>query len=247
MAAALGVGAAPGELTISLGTSGTAFAVSDTPTTDETGEVAGFADATGRFLPLTCMLNCTRVFDSISQLLGIERMAALERAAAVAPGAAGLLLLPYFAGERTPNLPQARGTLLGISGQNLTPDLMLRAALDGVAAGLAYCLEALARVGIAARAATLTGGGSAHPAWQQAIADATGLPVTVREGGEHAARGAALQAAAIVRGEPVAAIVARWRPPVIAERAPRLALRDAFALPERRRLIEEMAVTSAEC
>ena len=239
MAAALGVGAAPGELTISLGTSGTAFAVAERPTADRSGEVAGFADATGRFLPLTCMLNCTRVVDAVAAMLGIERGAALERAGTAAPGAGGLLLLPYFAGERTPNLPRATGSITGLTAATATPDAMLRAALDGVAAGLAYCLEALARVGIAGPGVTLTGGGSAHPAWRQAIADATGLPVTVREGGEHAARGAALQAAAIVRGEPVAAVVGRWRPAVTAEVAPRPGMREAFALGERRRMIAE--------
>lgn len=239
MAAALGVGAAPAELTISLGTSGTAFAVVDGPTADPTGEVCGFADATGRFLPLACMLNCTRVVDTVAGLLGIERGAALDRAGAVAPGAGGLLLLPYLAGERTPNLPEATGSVTGLTGATATPDALLRAALDGVAAGLAYCVEALARLGVVAPAVTLTGGGSAHPAWRQAIADATGLPVTVREGGEHAARGAALQAAALAHGEPVADVAARWRPAVTAEVAPRPQARPAFALDERRRLIAE--------
>ena len=240
MAAGLGVGTAPGELVISLGTSGTAFAVSREPTADATGEVCGFADATGRFLPLACMLNCTRVLDTVAALLGIDRGEALDRAGAVPPGAGGLLLLPYFAGERTPNLPTATGSVSGLTAATTTPDGLLRAAVDGVAAGLAYCVEALARLGIAAPAVTLTGGGSAHPTWRQAIADATGLPVTVREGGEHAARGAALQAAAIVHGEAVADVVTRWRPAVTAQIEPRLGARGAFALPERRRLIAEL-------
>jgi xylulokinase len=239
MAAALGVGAAPGELVISLGTSGTAFVVAARPTADPGGEVAGFADATGRFLPLACMLNCTRVVDAVARLLGIDRAAALDRAGAVDPGAGGLLLLPYLAGERTPNLPDATGSVTGLTVDTATPDAFLRAAVDGVAAGLAYCVEALARLGLSAPAVTLTGGGSAHPTWRQAIADATGLPVTVREGGEHAARGAAMQAAAVVRGEPVAETVARWRPAVTAEVAPRPDVRAAFALDERRRLIAE--------
>jgi len=244
MAAALGVGAAPGELVISLGTSGTAFAVAAEATADPTGEVAGFADATGRFLPLACMLNCTRVLDTVAALLGIPRAEALDRAGAAPPGGGGLLLLPYLAGERTPNLPSATGRILGLTAATATPDCLLRAALDGVAAGLAYCVEALARLGITAPGVTLTGGGSAHPAWRQAIADATGLPATVREGGEHAARGAAMQAAAIVRGETVAATVARWRPAVTAEIAPRPGARAAFALDERRRLIAELVAAT---
>ena len=239
MAAALGVGAAPGELVISLGTSGTAFVIAERMTADRTGEVCGFADATGRFLPLACMLNCTRVVDGVAAMLGVSREDALERAHRQDPGAGGLLLLPYFAGERTPNLPRATGSLRGLTGAT-TADGLLRAAVDGVAAGLAYCVEALDRLGHRAAAVTLVGGGAQHPAWQQAIADATGLPTTVRAGGEHAARGAALQAAAIVRGEPVAEVIARFRPAVSAEIAPRPGLRAAFALDERRRLIGEL-------
>lgn len=246
MAAALGVGAAPGELVISLGTSGTAFAVAESPTADETGEVAGFADATGRFLPLACMLNCTRVVDTVAAMLGIPRQEALDQAGREEPGAGGLLLLPYFAGERTPNLPSATGEMMGLTEATATPARLPRAAVDGVAAGLAYCLEALARLGIAAPAVTLTGGGSAHPTWRQAIADATGLPVTVREGGEHAARGAALQAAAIVRGETVAEAIARWRPAVTAEVSPRAGAGAAFRLEERRALIARIAARSTE-
>jgi len=244
MAAALGVGAGPGEVVISLGTSGTAFVVSDQPTADETGEVCGFADATGRFMPLACMINCTRVLDTVAGLLGIDRATALDRAGAVPPGAGGLLLMPYLAGERTPNLPRATGSITGLTDGTATPDMLLRAALDGVAAGLAYCVEALGRLGITAPVATMVGGGSAHPAWQQAVADATGLPVTVRAGGEHAARGAAMQAAAIVRGQRVADVAAAWRPDVIAEVEPHPGVREAFALDARRRLIAaQTAVT----
>jgi xylulokinase len=151
-----------------------------------------------------------------------------------------MLLLPYFGGERTPNLPAATGSISGLTATTATPDLLLRAALDGVAAGIAYCVEALARLGITAPAATLTGGGSAHHAWQQAIADATGLPVTVRGGGEHAARGMALQAAAIARNEPIVEVITRWRPSVIAEIEPRPGAREGFALAQRSDLIAEL-------
>jgi xylulokinase len=240
MAAALGIGASPGEMVISLGTSGTAFVVSDQPTADETGEVAGFADATGRFLPLACMLNCTRVVDSVATLVGMPRAAALDRAAMVAPGADGLLLMPYLAGERTPNLPDARGSLDGLTVGNGTPDLLVRAALDGVAAGLAYCVEAFDRLGIRAPAVTLVGGGSQHPAWRQAIADATGLPVLVRGGAEHAARGAAMQALTIARGEPLDAVLARFRPELTARVEPRPEHRAAFRLDERRQIIDSL-------
>lgn len=239
MGAAVGVGAAAGEYVISLGTSGTAFAVSDHATHDPTGGVCGFADATGRFLPLACMLNCTRVFDTVANLLGIPRAEALDRAGRVEPGAGGLLLVPYFAGERTPNLPEATGTILGVAAVTAVPDRFLRAAIDGVAAGLAYCVGALQKLGVSAPLVTLVGGGSAHPTWQQSIADATGLPVVVRAGGEHCARGAATQIAAIVRGESVAELAGKWRPKVIAEAEPRPGVREAFALERREHMIED--------
>jgi xylulokinase len=172
-------------------------------------------------------------------LLGIERGEALARAGDMEPGAGGLLLLPYLSGERTPNLPTATGTLVGLTAHTSNSDALLRAALDGVAAGLAYCVEALAHLGISASGVTLVGGGAAHPAWQQAIADATGLPVTVRAGSEHAARGAALQAIAVVRDEPITEVIARWRLPVIAEVTPRAGMREAFCLDERRWMIQE--------
>lgn len=240
MGSAIGVGAAPGEYVISLGTSGTAFAVSEHATADPTGAICGFADATGRYMPLACMLNCTRVFDTIATLLGISRLEALDRAGKVAPGADGLLLLPYLAGERTPNLPATTGTLYGLTAEATSPDNLLRAAIDGVAAGLAYCVEALRKLGVQASMVTLVGGGSAHPTWQQAIADATGLPVVVRAGGEHCARGAAMQIAAIIRGETVAELARQWRPPIVVEVEPRPGRRDAFALERRERLIEEL-------
>jgi xylulokinase len=242
MAAALGVGAAPGEIVVSLGTSGTAFAVSLEPIADETGEVEGFADATGHFLPLVCMLNCTRVVDSVSGMVGLLRDDALQRAAAAPPGAGGLLLMPYLAGERTPNIPEASGSITGLTTENATPDLLVRAAIDGVAAGLAYGVEVLSRLGITAPEITLVGGGSQHPGWRQAIADATGLPVIVRGGGEHAARGAAMQAMAIVRGEPLTTVVERWRPEIVARIEPRPEHREAFRLDERRQIIENLKV-----
>ena len=198
-----------------------ATAVSDAPTNDPSGEVAGFADATGAYLPLACMLNCTRVVGSIAEMFGQSVVEALDRAGQIEPGADGLLLLPYLTGERTPNLPYATGLVSGLRGGNLHPDLWLRAAVDSVAAGLAYCQEALERLGVCKETVTLVGGGSQHPTWQQAIADATGLPVQVRGGGEHVARGAAVQIAAIVRTEPVAQLAKAWRPEVIATATPR--------------------------
>jgi xylulokinase len=244
MAAALGIGAKPGEVVISLGTSGTAFAVSEAPTADPTGEVAGFADATGRFLPLACMLNCTRVLDLTAGLVGLDRDEALARAGAMPPGAEGVLMLPYLGGERTPNLPNATGMVRGLTDDTTTPDMLVRAALDGVAAGLAYCVDALARLGITAPSITIVGGGAIHPTWQQAVADATGCPIQVRSGVEHAARGAAVQSAAVAQGVPVSGIAEAWRPGVVAEVPAREGLREAFQMEARRALIQEMIEAS---
>lgn len=238
MAAALGVGAKPGELVISLGTSGTAFAVSEHPVADAHGEIEGFADATGRFLPLACMLNCTRVVDTVASMVGLDRDAALERAGAAAPGAEGVWLMPYLAGERLPNLPSATGSLFGLTMDNASPDNLVRAALDGVAAGLAYGVEALAAQDVTGSEVILVGGGSQHHAWRQAIADATGLPVHVRGGREHAALGAAMQAIAVATATPIDDVIARFRPETVAVTEPRPAHLEAFRLNERRALIE---------
>jgi xylulokinase len=239
-AAAVGIGATRDELVISLGTSGVAYAVSNQPTHDPSGEVAGFADATGAYLPLACMLNCTRVVGHVADLFGLEGAQALDIAGTLEPGAEGVLMLPYLGGERTPNLPSATGSISGLTNSNVRREAILRAAVDGVAAGLAYCQEALARQEVVKGVATLVGGGSRHQTWQQAIADATGLPVQVLGGGEHVARGAAIQAAAIVLRRPVTEIAEAWRPEVVARAEPRAGLRDAFRLQERRKLIEAL-------
>ena len=238
MAAALGVGARPGELVISLGTSGTAFAVSEHPVSDEQGEIEGFADATGRFLPLACMLNCTRVVDTMAGMVGLDRDDALAQAATATPGAEGAWLMPYLAGERLPNLPFATGSLFGLTMENARPEVLVRAALDGVAAGLAYGVQALAEHEVRGSEVVLVGGGSRHPAWRQAIADATGLPVHVRGGREHAALGAAMQAIAVATGAPLVEVIANFRPETITVTEPRPEYKDAFRLPERRALIE---------
>ena len=132
-------------------------------------------------------------------MFGQSVVEALDRAGQIEPGADGLLLLPYLSGERTPNLPYANRPDFGLRGGNLQPDLWLRLPWTASQPDLPYCQQALERLGVCKETVTLVGGGSQHPTWQQAIADATGLPVQVRGGGEHVARGAAVQIAAIVR------------------------------------------------
>ena len=149
-------------------------------------------------------------------------------------------MLPYLGGERTPNLPDSRASLDGMTNENVGRDNILRAAVDGVAAGLAYCHEALQRQQIDPPSVTLVGGGANHLCWQHAIADATGLDVQVRGGGEHVARGAAIQIAAILRSELVAELAARWRPGVVTEVAAEHSKTREFRLGERRAMIERL-------
>ncbi len=195
MAAALGLGAGPGDVVVSLGTSGTAFAVADAPTSDATGLVAGFADATGRFLPLVCTLNAARVLSATAQMLGVD-LAGLDRLAlASAPGAAGLTLLPYLDGERTPNLPGATGSLVGLTRDAMTPENVARAAVEGMLCGLADGVEALTVAGVAVRRILLIGGAARSAAVRAIAPDILGLPVTVPAPAEFVALGAARQAA----------------------------------------------------
>lgn len=200
-AAGLGVSAAVGDVVISLGTSGTVFAVSDVPARDASGLVAGFADATGNYLPLACTLNATRIFDATAALLGVT-LADLGNLALSAPeGAEGLTLVPYFEGERTPNLPDATGSLHGITVSNYTPANMARAAMEGVLCSLADGLAALQAQGVSAQRIILVGGGAQSAAVQQIAAAAFGVPVFVPEPGEYVANGAARQAAGILTGK----------------------------------------------
>ncbi|MCP1411094.1 xylulokinase [Paenarthrobacter sp. A20] len=200
-AAGLGVSAAVGDVVISIGTSGTVFAVSDVPARDASGLVAGFADATGNFLPLACTLNATRIFDATAALLGVDlgEMGALALSAP--EGAEGLTLVPYFDGERTPNLPDATGSLHGITVSNYTPANLARAAVEGVLCSLADGLSALQAQGVAARRIILVGGGAQSEAVQQVAASVFGLPVFVPHPGEYVADGAARQAAGVLTGQ----------------------------------------------
>ncbi|MFI6317487.1 xylulokinase [Nonomuraea sp. NPDC050556] len=199
MAAAVGLGLRPGDVVVSLGTSGTAFTVSDTPAADPSGAVAGFADATGRFLPLVCTLNAARVLTSMAAMTGatLEELSALALRAE--PGAGGLTLLPYLDGERTPNRPGADGVLRGLTTGNATRENMARAAVEGMLAGLA---EAASRLGAAPERIVLIGGAASSEAVRRIAPTVFGLPVAVPEPAEYVALGAARQAAWALTGTP---------------------------------------------
>ena len=199
-AAALGLGLQPGDVVMSLGTSGTAFARHGSPSQDATGEVASYADATGSFLPLVCTLNAARVLSAGAQVLGTD-LAGLEQLALEAElGAGGLTLLPYLDGERTPNLPDATGTLSGLTRDNLTPANLARAVVEGMILGVGAGVESLAREGVEVERIHLIGGAVASRAVREVAADLLGVPVVVPDAAEYVALGAARQAAWTLRG-----------------------------------------------
>jgi xylulokinase len=200
-AAALGVGAGLGDVVISLGTSGVVLAVSSAPSADASGLVAGFADATGNYLPLACTLNATRVFDVTAQLLGTDLPGLGQLALSAPAGSGGMTLIPYFEGERTPNLPDASGSLHGMTLSNYTPANLARAAFEGVLCSLADGLAALGAQGVEVERIILVGGGAQSPAVQQIAAEVLGRPLIVPTPGEYVADGAARQAAAVLTGE----------------------------------------------
>ncbi|MEM8746281.1 MAG: xylulokinase [Actinomycetota bacterium] len=207
MGAALGVGLRPGDAVISVGTSGTVFAVADAPTADPSGFVAGFADASGRYLPLVCTSNASRVLDAVRRLLGVDHEEFDELAIAAAPG--GPVLLPYLDGERTPNRPDATGVLGGLR-TDVTREQLARAAVDGVVCGLLDGLDALQRRARVDGRLLLVGGGARSVAIQRSLASLVDLPVVRVLADEAVATGAAVQAAAVAGGEDVDDVIRRW-------------------------------------
>ena len=209
MAAALGLGVGPGDAVVSVGTSGTAFAVSERASADPSGAVAGFADATGRFLPLVCTSNAAKVLDAIARLLGVDH-GEFDRLASAALGDADLpVLLPYLDGERTPDRPDARGTLAGLR-SDVTREQLAAAAVNGVACGLLDALDALREHAPITGRVVLTGGGARSQALAGVIAGQLDVSVVTSDVDEAVATGAAVQAAAIALGVDHAAVQARW-------------------------------------
>jgi xylulokinase len=195
MMGAIGTGnVRPGQLTMSLGTSGTLYAFADEPIVDPKGNIAAFCSSTGGWLPLLCTMNCTFATELMRAPLDVavtEFDATIEAAPA---GADGLLALPFFNGERTPNLPHAKGTLVGLDATNCSKAHLLRATVEGATFGLKFGLDELASLGLEGKEIVLTGGGANSGAWRQIAADITGLPVVMLRESEGAGFGAALQA-----------------------------------------------------
>lgn len=208
MAAALGLGLGPRRAVVSFGTSGTAYTVADAPTADPTGAVAGFADASGRYLPLVCTLNAGKVLDAVARLLGVDHAGLEALALAADPGAGGAVLLPYFDGERTPNLPKASGWISGLR-SDVSREQLARAAVEGVVCGMLDALDALA-AHAPVDSVTLTGGGARSRAVREVFASLCTLPVATADADEAVATGAAVQAAAVATGSSHGEIAGRW-------------------------------------
>jgi len=200
MGAALGLGLEPGDVVVSIGTSGTAFAVSQVPAADPSGAVAGFADATGRFLPLVCTVNAAVVLSATATMLGTDNAGLSGLALAAAPGAGGLTLLPYLDGERTPDRPGATGVLRGLTTRNATRENLARAAVEAVLASLADAAGLLGAQGIEHRRVLLIGGGARSEAVCRLAPGIFEVPVLVPEPEEYVALGAARQAAWALAG-----------------------------------------------
>ncbi|MFE9428801.1 xylulokinase [Kitasatospora sp. NPDC006697] len=206
MAAALGLGLTPGQPVLSLGTSGTVYAVGRKRPTDPSGTVAGFADALDGWLPLACTLNCTLAVDRFAALLGRSREEV--------EGGGTAVVLPYLDGERTPDLPGASGLVHGLR-HDTTPGQLLQAAYDGAAHALLTALDDVLRWGGESPdpevPLLLIGGGARGQAWQRTVLRLSGRAVQVPAAEELVALGAAAQAAALLTGEPADAVARRWR------------------------------------
>jgi xylulokinase len=194
-----------------VGTSGTVYALHDRPTHDPTGAVAGFADGIDLFLPLVCTLNATLVTDAMARLLAVGHAAFDELALSAPPGSGGMVLVPYLGGERTPDLPDASGSLHGIR-PDVTPALLARAAVEGVVCGLLEGAEALEAAGVprATGRMIVLGGGARSAAYADVLAGLSGRPVSVPTIPEPVAKGAGILAAAVATSSGVAPVVEAW-------------------------------------
>ena len=202
MMGAIGTGnVTAGIVTMSLGTSGTVYAYSDTPIVDPEGNIAAFCSSTGGWLPLLCTMNCTVGTELMRDLFKVDLPTFEAQLAAAGHGADGMITVPFFNGERTPNLPNAKGCILGMDSRNMRTENFLRSAVESATFGLRFGLNGLAERGIEANEIVLTGGGASSDIWRQIVADICNAPVTVLKHDEGAALGAALQALAMLNGE----------------------------------------------
>lgn len=208
MMGAIGTGnVAEGRLTMSLGTSGTVYAFSERPVIDPSGQIAAFCSSNGGWLPLLCTMNCTVSTELTRRLFAADIDVFEAQVSAAGQGAGGILTLPFFNGERTPNLPRGKGCFVGIDSQNATPENFLRSAMEGATFALRFGIEELENLGIESNEIVLTGGGANSRTWRQLVADVCAKRVVVLEQEEGAAFGAALQALGLLSKNPLESFV----------------------------------------
>lgn len=200
MGAALGLVLEPGDVVVSLGTSGTVFTPHEKPVRDDSGAIASFADATGNYLPLMCTLNAARVLTTGAAMLGVTLQELDRLALTASPGAGGLTLLPYLDGERTPDLPDASGSLHGLTRANGTPENLARAVVEGMLCNVGAGIAALRAHGVAVERVLMIGGAAASAAVREIAPAVFGVPVVVPRAGEYVGIGAARQAAWALSG-----------------------------------------------
>lgn len=218
MMGAIGTGnVKPGVVTASFGTSGTIYAFAGKPVVDPAGEIAAFCSSTGGWMPLLCTMNVTTVTEQIRAVFGFDHNAMAKAVEATPSGADGLVLLPYFEGERTPNIPNGTGVFLGLNGRTMTAGHMARAAMEGVTMGMNYGLRRLEKLGVHAQEIRVTGGGARSAVWRQIMADIFEVPVVAMVEDEGAALGGAIQAAwALARSTKTTAKITSFTEGVVA-------------------------------
>ena len=195
MMGAIGTGnVASGVVTVSLGTSGTIYACADKPVVDPQGEVAAFCDSTGKWLPLVCTMNVTVATEMVRERFKLSHDELSEAAALVPAGNDGLMLIPFFEGERTPNVPEGTGVYFGLRDKTFSVAHFARAAMEGTTLGLNYGLNRLRELGINPTEIRATGGGAKSAVWRQILADVFNAEVVCVASEEGAAVGAAVQA-----------------------------------------------------
>ena len=195
MMGAIGTGnTSAGAITASFGTSGTIYACAEKPVVDPEGEIAAFCDSTNRWLPLLCTMNVTVATEMVRADFGWSHEKFAGEAGRIPPGSNGLLLLPYFEGERTPNVPDGTGVWFGVNGRTFEAGHFARAAMEGVTLGMNYGLRRLAELGVKPAQIRATGGGAKSKLWRQIMADIFDTEVVTLKVSEGAAYGAALQA-----------------------------------------------------
>lgn len=199
-AAALGLGMKPGDVAVSIGTSGTVFSISETAARDISGTVAGFADASGHFLPITVTLNAARILVKATEQLQVDFDELAKLALSANSGSDGLVLLPFFDGERTPNLPDAKASIHGLTDANNTPANLARAHVEALLCSLAYGLDGMQAQGLQPKRLLLIGGGAQNPAVQQIASTIFDAPIEVPAVSEYVAEGATVQAAWALTG-----------------------------------------------